>query len=208
MNRKSNQVKSKLDKGTRQLRADETRRTLIATARELFATRGYHDVGIREIAEQANVTRGSLYHHFGEKEALFLAVFDEVEREMVSEGSQDSQNQDMGTPWVIFRGRIQEYLDKAMQPEVQRITLIDAPSVLGWARWRKLEEKYGLSSINDALSFAVEMGAIKPQPIEPLAHLIFGSVMEAALLIAHSDDQITQRKEIGRALDNLLKGLE
>lgn len=191
----------------RAAQAEATRAALIKAARTLFTERGYHDVGIREFAEKAGVTRGAFYHHFGDKESLFLAVFDEVEREMMAPDPK-RRRVEGGDAWSQFRNGIQAYLDSAMRPDVQRITLIDAPSVLGWARWRKLEEGYGLGGIMQALEGAMASKLIRRQPIEPLAHLILGSVMEAAMLIAHSKTPKQRRAEVGKALDSLLRGLE
>jgi len=95
-----------------------------------------------------------------------------------------------------------------MRPDVQRVTLIDGPAVLGWRRWRELEEAYSLGSLIGVLSTAMDAGLIRRRPPEPLAHLILGSVMEAALLIAHSETPDQRREEVGEALDDLLRGLE
>jgi AcrR family transcriptional regulator len=188
-------------------RAEETRRALIVAARSLFAERGYHGVGVRDITARAGVTRGALGHHFSGKEGLFLAVFDAVERELTG-GGQPRDLPPPGDAWAGFRLGIQAYLDAAMRPDVQRITLIDGPAVLGWRRWRALEETYGLGSLIGVLNAAMDADLIRRRPPEPLAHLILGSVMEAALLIAHSEAPEQRRREVGEALDDLLRGLE
>jgi AcrR family transcriptional regulator len=179
---------------------------LIEAARELFTSRGYHEVGVRDFAAKAGVTRGALYHHFPDKEALFLAVFDAVERELMSQTPNDAGSS--ADLWTSFRKGIQSYLAAVTRPDVQRITLIDGPAVLGWPRWRQLEEGYGLGSITAALKAAMSARLIRSRPIEPLAHLIFGSIMEAALLVAHSDNPQRRSAEVGRALDDLLTGLK
>lgn len=193
--------------GRREAQRRATRAALIAAARALFAERGYHDVGIREFTAKAGVTRGAFYHHFGDKESLFLAVFDQVEREMMADPDRRGRKPP-GDAWSEFRNGIQRYLDAATQPDIQRITLIEAPAVLGWARWRKLEEGYGLGSITQALSAAMKSGVVRKQPIAPLASLLLGSIIEAALHIAHSDKPKQSRLEVGHALDSLLRGLE
>jgi AcrR family transcriptional regulator len=187
-------------------KAEATRLALIEAARELFTSRGYHEVGVRDFAAKAGVTRGALYHHFPDKEALFLAVFDAVERELMGHAPNDiGPSCDL---WARFREGIQLYLSAVTRPDVQRITLIDGPAVLGWPRWRQLEEGYSLGLITAALKAAMSARLIRSRPIEPLAHLIFGSVMEAALLVAHSDDPKRRTAEVGQALDDLLRGLE
>ena len=189
--------------GVRAQKAEATRQALVSAARELFAAHGYHDVSIRDVATQAGVTRGALAHHFPDKEALFLAVFDEVERELLSQGAGRSG----GDPWTLFRAGVQAYLAAVTRRDVQRITLIDGPAVLGWRRWRELEEGYSLGALTAVLQVAMDTGTIRRRPVEPLAHLVLGSVMEAALLVANSDDPVHRRTEVGLALDDLLAGL-
>lgn len=211
-------------------RAELTRLSLIGAARRLFTKRGYHAVGIRDITAEAGVTRGALAHHFADKEALFVAVFDQIEQELIAATSEpphparepalgpaqrpaqvsapDPQPDPQPDLWAHFRHGVQLYLEAATRPDVQRITLIDGPAVLGWRRWRALEEGYSLGSLIAVLQAAMDAGRIRTRPIEPLAHLILGSVMEAALLVAHSDDPAQRRLEVGDALDDLLAGLE
>ena len=97
---------------------------------------------------------------------------------------------------------------RATRADVQRITLIDGPAVLGWARWRKLEDGYSLGALSGALQAAMDAKLIRPQPVEPLAHVLLGSIIEAALLLAHSEDAAERRADVGAALDGLLRGLE
>jgi AcrR family transcriptional regulator len=194
--------------GARGAQAEATRLALIKAARALFTARGYHDVGIREFAAAAGVTRGALYHHFGDKESLFLAVFDAIEQEMMLESARPPSMNTGDDAWSMFRKGIQAYLHAVMRPDVQRITLIEGPAVLGWARWRALEETYSMGELTRVLGLAMKQKLIKKQPLEPLAHLVLGSIMEAALLIAHSEKPKQRRVEVGNALDMLLRGLE
>ncbi|MDB5445718.1 MAG: transcriptional regulator, TetR family [Phenylobacterium sp.] len=188
-------------------RAELTRQALIAAARELFTEQGFHAVGVRDITARAGVSRGALSHHFADKEALFLAVFEAVEQELIAEAGA-ALSGTSADPWTQFRTGIQRYLDAAAtRADVQRITLVDGPAVLGWARWRKLEEGFSLGALTAVLQSAMDLGRVRQRPVEPLAHLILGSVMEAALLIAHSDEPEQRRYEVGQALDDLLGGL-
>jgi AcrR family transcriptional regulator len=177
----------------------------MSAARELFSERGYHAVSIRDVAATAGVTRGAFAHHFPDKEALFLAVFDQIERELLATPGQPPNDAD---PWAMFRAGVQAYLAAATRRDVQRITLIEGPAVLGWRRWRELEEHYSLGALTGVLNAAMEAGRLRRRAVEPLAHLILGSVMEAALLVANSDDPSLRREEVGQALDDLLAGLE
>jgi len=189
-------------------KAEATYQALLTAARALFAERGYHAVSVRDVTARAGVTRGALAHHFAGKEALFLAVFDAVERDLIAEGAARQHAPTAPDPWARFRAGIQHYLDAATRPEVQQITLIDGPAVLGWRRWRELEEGYSLGALVLVLQTAMDGKLIRRRPVEPLAHLLLGSIMETALMIANSDHPAQRRTEVGEALDDLLQGLE
>ncbi|HEX6310149.1 MAG TPA: TetR/AcrR family transcriptional regulator [Acidimicrobiia bacterium] len=186
-------------------RSAATRAALLASARALFAERGFAGAGREEIVRRAGVTRGALYHHFAGKEDLFRAVFEEVESEVTERVAQAAVT--AGGPLDALRRGCQEFLDAALDPAVQRIVLVDAPAVLGWSTWRELEARYGLGLTRMALQAAMEAGAIAPQPLEPLAHMLLASLNEAALLVAGADDPHATRAEAGEVVDHLLDRL-
>jgi AcrR family transcriptional regulator len=186
-------------------KAAQTRLALIQAARTLFTAQGYHGVGVRDVTAAAGVTRGAFAHHFTDKLALFEAVFVMVEQELTGGAPEGAT----GSGWERFRAGIQLYLDTVtLRPDVQRITLIDGPAVLGWKRWRDLEERHSLGTLTAMLGRAMAEQVIRARPVEPLAHLILGSVMEAAMLVAHAGNPVARRREIGDALDDFLRGLE
>jgi len=187
---------------------EESKAALIAAARKLFAERGYHNVGIREFAAEAGLTRGALYHHFGDKESLFLAVYDEIQRDLMAEAARRHREPTRPDHWTQLRQDLQIALDDMRQPDIQQIKLIDAPAILGWVRWRELETHYGLGAITKAVENAIREKLIEPQPVRALALLISASFNEAALFIAHSDMPDVARAEGGAALDSLLVGLQ
>ncbi len=188
--------------------AERTRLAMIQAARQLFTERGYHEVGIRELAAAAGVTRGALYHHFGDKETLFVEVFKAVHADLVADAAQRHRDPNRPDRWTQFRRDLQIALDSATRPDVQQIGLIDGPAVLGWARWRELRAATGLAAIAKGLEASMKAGFIRAQPVLPLANLISGATKEATLLIAHSSDPATTRAEMGQALDSLLESLE
>jgi len=53
-------------------------RAILATASRLFAKKGYSQTTTAEIAREAGVAEGTLYHHFGSKDGIFLTLFDET----------------------------------------------------------------------------------------------------------------------------------
>jgi AcrR family transcriptional regulator len=186
-------------------RTEATRSALIAAARSLFADRGYADVGTEEIVRVAGVTRGALYHHFGGKEDLFRAVYEVVEEEVtlrIAEGLSGAES-----PIELLRQGAQMFLDHCTEPEVQRIALIDAPSVLGWETWREIGMRYGLGLVQAALQNAIDAGLLPKQPVKPLAHVLLGALDEAALVVARSEDPKTARREVGEVLERLIDSM-
>src|SRR3954452_11707026 len=63
--------------GRQWARADATRRALLTAAREVFSGQGYADAGIAEIVARSGISVGSLYHHYGGKAGLYLALWEQ-----------------------------------------------------------------------------------------------------------------------------------
>lgn len=196
----------KAARGIRLEQATMTRDALISAARALFTENGYFNTGTNQVAAKAGVTSGALYHHFSEKQKLFEAVFEAVERDLMKPmNSEPSSLQS----WAEFKKSLMNFLTAAAtRREIQQIMLIDGPVVLGWSRWRELEAEYGLGSITKALEAAMKKGEIRKGPVDPLAHLILACIDEAALLIANSKDPEITREEASLSLETLLKGLD
>jgi AcrR family transcriptional regulator len=188
-------------------RSEATRAKLIAAARKLFARRGYGDVGTEEIVTRAKVTRGALYHHFEDKRDLFRAVHEQVEAELTETIATQLAAAGAQDPIEVLIGGMRIFLDACTDPELQRVALMDAPAVLGWAEWRSVEERYGLGLVSAALEMAIESGSLRPQPVRPLAHVLLAAMSEAGMLIATADDPEATRDEVESALIALLEGL-
>jgi AcrR family transcriptional regulator len=186
-------------------RTEETREALIAAARSLFAERGFAAVGIEEIVRAARMTRGALYHHFDSKEGLFRAVYERVEQELVEQIAADAMSTE--DPLDALRAGARAFLDACEDPAVQRIALIDAPSVLGWEQWREIGLKYGFGLVQGTLQAAMDANRIERQPVRPLAHLLLGSIDEAAMLVARANDRGKTKREVAAAVDRFLDSL-
>lgn len=187
-------------------RAEATRAQLLRHARALFAQRGYAAVGTEEIVGRAGVTRGALYHHFpAGKAALFEVVIEEVSAELAQRIAAEALSQD--DPWDQFRTGCAIFLDAAIEPELQQLLLLDAPSVLGWQRWREIDARHGLGLIEFGLQSAMDGGRIEPAPVKPLAHAILGALDEGAMLVARADDVERARAEVFETLERLFAGL-
>jgi AcrR family transcriptional regulator len=192
---------------TQSERSDSTRRTLIAVARGLFAKRGYAEVGTEEIVRAAGLTRGALYHHFDGKRGLFEAVYEAVEVDLAERIASGALEASATSPLEAMRAGAAMFLVACTEPEVQQIALLDGPSVLGWDRWREIASEHGLGLIEATLQAAVDVGAIRLQPVRPLAHVLMGALDEAAMVVARAEDPEAMRAEVGHTLDSLLDGL-
>jgi len=190
-------------------RSQATRAALIAAARRLFGARGYAEVGTEEIVRAAGVTRGALYHHFDSKRELLAAIYEQIEAELTERIATAALSGESAAddPLEALRLGADLFLDACLEPEVQRIVLLDAPSVLGWERWREVGARFGLGLIEGTLQAAIDAGAIAPQPVRPLAHVLMGALDEAALLVARATDEGATRAEVGDTLSRLLDGL-
>ena len=188
-------------------RSQSTRAALVAAARPLFAERGFSAVGTEEIVRAAGVTRGALYHHFADKKDLFEAVYRQVESELAERITAETLSGGIDEPLEAMRAGSAAFLQACTEPEVQQIALLDGPSVLGWDRWREIGAEHGLGLIEATLQAAVDAGAIPPQPVRPLAHVLMGALDEAAMLVARAEDPELAREEVSHTLDSLLAAL-
>src|SRR3954454_526824 len=191
-------------KRTQAERTEATRTALIAAARPLFAQRGYAGIGTEEIARGAGVTRGALYHHFEGKRELFEAVYEQIEIELAERIASGALRANATSPLAAMKAGAEMFLLASTEPETQRVVLLDGPSVLGWDRWREIATEHGLGLIEATLQAAVDAGAIAPQPVRPLAHVLMGALDEAAMLVARAEDPEAMRAEVGATLDSLL----
>ena len=180
-----------------------TRASLLATARKVLAEHGYADTSMDDLTAQAGLTRGALYHHFGDKKGLLAAVVAQIDDEMdarlqaISDGAEDA--------WQGFRQRCHAYLQMALEPEIQRIVLRDARAVLGGAS--PDSQRHCLQSMQGLIAALMAQGTVTPADPQALASLIYGSLAEAAFWIAEGADGAARLAQAAVALDLLLRGL-
>src|SRR3954466_15877587 len=185
-------------------RSERTRGDLIAAARELFPDRGYANVSVEDIVRRAGVTRGALYHQFpGGKEDLFVAVFDQVETEVMAGIAETLAEAGAEDPIAGLRAGVDATVALALDPKLVQLTILDAPSVLGWQAWREAGERYGLGLVLSRCTAAIDAGAITRAPVDPLAQLLLAAVEEAVVYVARADDQKAARREAEAAIHRL-----
>jgi len=186
-------------------RGEATRGQLIVVATRMFAERGYDDTSIDAVLREAGVSRGSLYHHFPSKEALFEAVVKEVDDSFGAQTLAAASGAD--GPVAALRAGFLTTIRLAGDPVVRQIVFIDAPRVFGWERWRSMDEEYALGLLRSVLQSIADEGKTRPELVDTLAHVLLAAVNEVALLVARSDDQEAAMQAGADTIDELLQRL-
>ncbi len=184
------------------LRAEQvaqTRAALVAAGPAGFAA-----TSVEDIAREARVTTGALYHHFPTKAAVFEAVFEELHADMLEASVQAAAAAD--GPVALLLAAIGAFLDQVLEPEVQRIIITDAPAVLGLARFIELDERYAYAGFVAALQEATEAGALRVDDPGTLARLLLGALTRAGLLIASSAEPKATRDAVAATMQALISG--
>ncbi|HTH89733.1 helix-turn-helix domain-containing protein [Mycobacterium sp.] len=187
------------------LRAEQvaqTRGALVAAGRRLFGEKGFRATSVEDLAREARVTTGALYHHFPTKTALFEAVFMQAHTDLMTASTKAAQGASDGID-ELARG-FEAFLDGVLQPDMQRILIVDGPAVLGLARYTELDEQYAHAVIVHSLTAAAEAGTITVEDPETATRLLLGALTRGAMLIANSPDPVETRHAVGKSMRALL----
>lgn len=183
---------------------EETRGKLVQAARTAFATKGYAGASMDDLTAEAGLTRGALYHNFGDKKGLLQAVVDQMDAELAERARRVGSQADNDWDGLLAEGVA--YIEMALEPEVQRIVLLDGPAVLGDpSRWPSQNECLRATTV--AVRSLVAAGTLKPVDPEAAARLLNGAALNAALWIAASDDPPATRAKAVEAFRHLATGL-
>jgi AcrR family transcriptional regulator len=191
--------------GKRAAQGRATRGQLIEVATRLFAEHGYEGTSIEAVLSAAGVSRGALYHHFAGKEALFEAVVAAVSDQVTAElaatvaGSTD--------PVDAMRTAALAWISLAADPVIQRVVLVDAPSVLGWDRWRAMDDGRTLGALRAMLQAVSDSGRLPAELVSPFSHMILAALDEIVLVVARSPDSAAAVAEGRMAVEELLRRL-
>ena len=182
-----------------------TRQQLVAVATDLFARHGYEGTSIEAVLAASELSRGALYHHFASKEALFEAVLERVEQTIAERiVAAASAGPD---PVSRLRAGCLAWLRIAEDPTAQQIALIDAPSVVGWQKWREIDGRYAFGLLKSALAAVAAEGRIPAEQVELLAHMLLAALLELALVIARADKPRAALETGEVAVEDLLRKL-
>jgi AcrR family transcriptional regulator len=189
-------------------RSEATRAALLSAGRVLFAEHGYAGASSEAIVAAAGVSRGALQHHFVDKRSLFLAVYEQVEQEVVQATAEAGMAVGHDDPVEVLRAGCHAYLDAVLDPAVQRICAIDGPAVLSPEERNVITDRDALGLVREVVGQAVARGEIEDAPVEPLTKMLLAAVMAAAEFVATATDAKTARAEAGRTVDLLLSNLK
>ena len=186
-------------------RSEASRKAVIAAAISLFGEKGFAATSIDEIAAKAGLAKGAVYHHFANKQTLFEEVLKHMSAALAAEiAAEVAGASDVLT--MLSRGT-RAYFDACARRPYGWIILKDGPAVLGWARWREIDEDHFGSAIPAALTAAMDQGLMERTPIGPLSRLLLGAVTEAAAACAASSDPVTTGREHAAAFEHLIQAL-
>jgi AcrR family transcriptional regulator len=191
--------------GKRAAQGRATRGQLIEVATRLFTEHGYEGTSIEAVLAAAGVSRGALYHHFAGKEALFEAVVAAVSDRVTAELAEAIR--DCLDPVDAMRTAALAWIGLAGDPVVQRIVLVDAPSVLGWDRWRAMDDGRTLGALRIMLQAVSDSGRLPAELVGPFAHMILAALDEITLVTARAADSNAAVAEARTAVEALLDRL-
>jgi AcrR family transcriptional regulator len=182
-------------------RGSATREHLVAVALRLFADHGYEGTSTAAVLREAGVSRGALYHHFANKEALFEAVYEAAQERVAQEVVAEALS--APSPLEALRAGTKAWLERVRDPVVRQVVLIDAPSVLGWQRWREIDEKHFLGTVKAVMEEA-SGERLSAQRLDTLAHMFLAALGEVAMMLARGDQTDEAIREGASVIDDFL----
>jgi AcrR family transcriptional regulator len=172
---------------SRQETMEENRAKLISAGRKAFAEKGYAAASMDELTADVGLTRGALYHNFGDKRGLLAAVVTQIDGEMAARAKAIGADAAAGDHWQAMLAEGAAYIEMALDPEVQRIVLLDGPAVLGDpSKWPS--QNSCLLATKRSVEQLLDKGVLKPVDPEAAARLLSGAALNAALWVAASDE--------------------
>ena len=191
--------------GKRAAQGRATRGQLIEVATRLFAEHGYEGTSVEAVLSAAGVSRGALYHHFAGKEALFEAVVSAVSEQVTVELTEAIRG--CTDPVDAMRTAAVAWISLAADPVIQRVVLVDAPSVLGWDRWRAMDDGRTLGALRMLLQAVSDSGRLPAELVAPFSHMILAALDEIVLVVARAPDSTAAVAEGRMAVEALLDRL-
>jgi AcrR family transcriptional regulator len=192
-----------MERGRRQEYTEATRRALLDCGRRTFAEQGFQAAGIEAISRAARVTRGAFYHHFADKTALFDAVVVEMQAEAAERIAAVAKRETR--VWDRLAAGMNAFLDVSLEAAYGRIVVLEAPAVLGEARYREVEEAYPLALLRATLRSLERRGELRCDNVDLLGHMVDAMLCELAVTLPRAPDAKRLRQQGLEMIDALLR---
>ncbi|MDX3225005.1 TetR/AcrR family transcriptional regulator [Streptomyces sp. ME19-01-6] len=184
--------------------AEATRNAIVEAASDLFSRSGYAKTSLDDIADHARVTKGAIYHHFTNKQAVFEAVLAEIDQRFVRRVEQKIGPQASG--WSAFVTALNAYLDASLDPAFCEMALKEGPIALGWERWR-LAQGHVTENFAELVKRRCADEFMREMPSELVMKSIIGALHEMALAVSNSPNPQQARKEASALISELVESL-
>ena len=184
-----------------------TRKALISSARELFADSGYASTSLDTIVARAKVTKGALYHHFTGKQAVFEAVFEQVEQGAAKQIKKSLKGH--RDPWDKALAGLRAFLEVVQDPAYQRIVIQEGPAILGYERFRETKERSTYGIVNDIVRSVLKASTwtLEEDMTTTFTHIFFGAMSAAGESVTGAEDSPAAVARVETAITFILTGL-
>ena len=182
---------------------EATRAALIAVARRHFARKGYGATDLADIATDARLTTGAIYHHFRNKLALFQAVAEGLESEILAAATAAPPGDTWKDPWERMHAAFEKLIDLCARPDVQRIIFVEAPQVIGPAAWREIEMRYAFGVLQASLDALRAANRIKPYSTEYIACTLLALLRESSAEVARTKGAARAREQVSELVSGV-----
>ncbi|MFZ5573326.1 MAG: TetR/AcrR family transcriptional regulator [Thermodesulfobacteriota bacterium] len=186
--------------------AEMTRQALMDSALELFITKGFHKTSIEDIVQRARVTRGALYHHFQNKEEIFIDAYTLLVKQLVD--VVEKKLSGVGGAWKRAIAGYKAFLDYCVDPNYQSIRLDDAIGVLGWKKWRQIDSSYTMKILRDIIQDMKDSGDFSIDSVDYTANMVYSLLVEAALTITGAKERKKAHAQMSGIIQKMLSGLK
>lgn len=180
--------------------SDATRLALVESATGLFASKGFSATSLDEVATNARLTKGAIYHHFASKVDLFEAVCDHLVVDSVEQMSQVSAA--APNAWDGALAALDIFLETELDPVMQRVCFIEGPAAMGFERWWAFGERYYVEPIRTILNRMTAEGELDVPDRDTLAQMLFGTITAGVLHLVRSEDP---RAEVAKVRDVVVR---
>ncbi len=172
--------------------AEQTRRIILDAATKQFEIKGYNATTIAEIAKEAQLTKGAVFHHFPSKEALFTDIWTGLQADLDFAARAAAVAQfSSSDPYAAFLAGSRLYLDWVARRDYRQIVLIDGPAVLGISDWHERDSELGRDNVRAGVRYLIKCGIIDRRREADLTVLLQSILNAAGYALARGEPEVT-----------------